>query len=163
VASSQNIVGSITAIVVHRDFVHLGFNMCFAFLTLATYFLSSTFSGNKNHWSMTAVILLSAILANFVYVLSFPFPVSGSSGLVYAFMGGTSTSAFVSAWSERDRFLKGAQFVIGLFLLAIFITLNILASSDTNLFVHVISFFLSTVFILFAHFWNRKVRVALWV
>lgn len=155
IASSQNIPGTITAILVHKDFTHLGINFLLAFAALLLYSLSSTISGIRHDNFILPAIWFSAILANLVYVIMSPnSSVSGSSGLVSAFLGGVMTFAYISAWNESVQRLKVIQSTIGMFLFITFIVLNLNTNPDINIIVHLMSFSIMVFLVLLKHALN---------
>jgi hypothetical protein len=154
IASSQNFVGIFSSVFVHKDIWYLASNMGLAFMTLLLYSFSSALSGHKKYLSMSIVIWLSTIIATLIYIILNPSSeVRGSSGLVSAFLGGATAFAFLIARKETALAKKFGQLIIAIILLSTFIVFNTGVSPDTNIFVHLVSFFLAmfSLFIL-----NRK-------
>lgn len=141
-ASPQNIQSAFTSVLVHKDFTHLIANVILAFAALLVYSISNTISGTGNGNFIILATWISAILANLAYEKTMPYSISyGSSGLVSAFLSGVMIIAYLNAWAESVPRVKVAQFVIGTFLLAAFVALNLDVNPDTNVTVHLNSFF----------------------
>jgi hypothetical protein len=152
-ASSQNIENAFASVFVHKNFTDLIANVMLAFALLLTYSISNAISGTRNDNFIILAIWISAILANLAYVKTMPYSSScGSSGLVSAFLSGVMVIAYLNAWAESVPSIKVAQFVIGTFLLAAFIALNLYVNPDTNVFVHLNSFFNMTILMLTKRF-----------
>jgi membrane associated rhomboid family serine protease len=155
-ASSQNILGVVTSIFVHKDVTHLGVNMLIAFSALLFYSLASSISGIRNESFTIVTIWISAILANLAYVLIYPNSrVGGSSGLVSAFLASIATFAYINAWTQTVQRHRIVQSLIGTYLFAVFIVLNLNTSPDTNVIVHLLSFFIA-VFLVMTFQWRVK-------
>lgn len=148
-ASSQNIFGVVTSILVHKDVAHLGANMLIAFWALLFYSLTSSISGMRNESFTIIAIWVSAILANLAYVFICPTKtVGGSSGLVSAFLAGIATFAYIDARAQTVQRHKIIQSFIGTLLFAAFIVLNLNTSPDTNVIVHLLSFFIAVILVM---------------
>jgi len=154
-ASSQNILGIFTYIFVHKDaFSHLMPNMAILFITLLFFSLTNyDCQGlNKKRKELFTVLAIwgSAILSSLFYVVRVPnIYVSGSSGLVSAMMGATTMFSSLNAWKQKNnRVSMIAHSIIALFLVIIFVLLNLTAGPDTNVYVHLTSFWMSLVFTL---------------
>jgi membrane associated rhomboid family serine protease len=152
-ASSQNIESAFTSVFVHRDFTHLIANITLSLVALLLYSISNTISGNGKDNFLILAVWTSAVLANLAYAKTIPYAISyGSSGLVSAFLSGVIIIAYLNAWTEPVPRVKVAQFAIGTFLLAAFVALNLDVDPDTNVAVHLNSFFYMAVLMLAKRF-----------
>jgi hypothetical protein len=147
IASRQNLLGVITAIVVHKEFAHFSVNFLFTFTAILLFSFSSSFSNPKNDNFLAYAVLFVAIIANLSYIIAFPISrVYGSSGIASAFLGGAL--AYANAWNQRSRFLKMAQYIISTFLfLALSVTIFYTDRNAGDAFVHFVSFFLAVVLV----------------
>jgi len=153
-ASSQNILGIFTSIFVHKDTSHLMLNMVFLFMTLLffsfTNYNCQRFNKKRKEVFTILVIWGSAIFSTLFYVVQVPNKyVAGSSGLVSAMMGTTTMFAFLNAWKQKSNRVKMViHFIIALYLVLVFVIVNLTAAPDTNVYVHLMSFGMSLAFTL---------------